>query len=114
MRALLLAGGISMAITLFGTPAFIWLFRRLRWGQFIREDGPQSHQVKHGTPTMGGVVFIFAAVAGYFIGKIANFESPTPSALLVLFMLVGLGAVGFLAKGNNHQFEGGLLRVRRT
>ncbi len=96
MRALLLAGGISMAITLFGTPAFIWLFRRLRWGQFIREDGPQSHQVKHGTPTMGGVVFIFAAVAGYFMGKIANFESPTPSALLVLFMLVGLGAVGFI------------------
>lgn len=96
MRALLLAGGISMAFTLFGTPAFIWLFRRLRWGQFIREDGPQSHQVKHGTPTMGGVVFILAAVAGYFVGKLGNFETPTPSALLVLFMLVGLGAVGFI------------------
>jgi len=96
MRALLLAGGISMAFTLLGTPAFIWLFRRLRWGQFIREDGPQSHQVKHGTPTMGGVVFIIAAVTGYFVSKIANFEAPTPSALLVLFMLVGLGAVGFI------------------
>ncbi len=95
MRAVLLAGGISMAITLFVTPAFIWLFRRLQWGQYIREDGPQSHQVKHGTPTMGGVVIITATLVGYFFGKIANFETPTISALLALFMMVGLGLVGF-------------------
>ena len=95
MRAVLLAGGISMAITLFATPAFIWLFRRLQWGQYIREDGPQSHQVKHGTPTMGGVVIIIATLIGYFFGKLANFETPTISALLALFMMVGLGLVGF-------------------
>jgi phospho-N-acetylmuramoyl-pentapeptide-transferase len=96
VRALLLAGGVSMVITLFGTPAFIWLFKKLRWGQFIREDGPQSHHTKHGTPTMGGVVIIIAAVAGYFIAKLTNFETPTISALLVLLMLVGLGLVGFI------------------
>ncbi|MFM6971491.1 MAG: phospho-N-acetylmuramoyl-pentapeptide-transferase [Rhodoluna sp.] len=96
MRAILLAGGVAMAFTLFATPAFIWLFRKLRWGQFIREDGPQSHHTKHGTPTMGGVVIIVAAVLGYFVGKLANFETPTVSALLILFMLVGLGLVGFI------------------
>jgi phospho-N-acetylmuramoyl-pentapeptide-transferase len=96
MRAVLLAGGIAMAITLLATPAFIWLFKRLNWGQFIREDGPQSHKTKHGTPTMGGVVIILATVAGYFLSKLSNFEVPTFSALLVLFMMVGLGLVGFL------------------
>lgn len=96
MRAILLAGGIAMAFTLLVTPGFIWLFKKLRWGQFIREDGPQSHHTKHGTPTMGGVVIIVAAVLGYFVGKLANFEVPTASGLLVLFMLVGLGLVGFI------------------
>ena len=96
MRAVLLAGGIAMAITLLVTPAFIWLFKRLNWGQFIREDGPQSHKIKHGTPTMGGVVIILATVVGYFLSKLSNFEVPTISAMLVLFMMVGLGVVGFL------------------
>lgn len=96
MRAVLLAGGIAMAITLLATPAFIWLFKRLNWGQFIREDGPQSHKTKHGTPTMGGVVIILATLVGYFLSKLSNFEVPTISALLVLFMMVGLGVVGFL------------------
>ncbi|MEY4042454.1 MAG: hypothetical protein RL529_21 [Actinomycetota bacterium] len=96
MRAILLAGAVAMAFTLLVTPGFIWLFRRLKWGQFIREDGPQSHKTKHGTPTMGGVVIIVAVVLGYFVGKLANFEAPTVSALLVLFMLVGLGLVGFI------------------
>lgn len=96
MRAVLLAGGIAMAITLLVTPAFIWLFKRLNWGQFIREDGPQSHKTKHGTPTMGGVVIILATVVGYFLSKLSNFEVPTISAMLVLFMMVGLGVVGFL------------------
>ncbi|MEY4019115.1 MAG: hypothetical protein RI987_1005 [Actinomycetota bacterium] len=96
MRAILLAGGVAMAFTLLATPGFIWLFRRLKWGQFIRDDGPQSHHTKRGTPTMGGVVIIVAAVLGYFVGKLANFETPTASALLVLLMLVGLGIVGFI------------------
>lgn len=96
MRALLIASAFSLAFSLFLTPAYIWAFRKLGWGQFIRADGPQSHQVKHGTPTMGGIVFISGSVLGYFIGKAANQETPTPSALLVLFMMVGLGLVGFI------------------
>jgi phospho-N-acetylmuramoyl-pentapeptide-transferase len=85
-----------MAFTLLATPAFIWFFRKMKWGQFIRDDGPQTHHTKRGTPTMGGVVIIVAAVLGYFVGKLANFETPTVSGLLVILMLVGLGAVGFV------------------
>ena len=96
MRAILVAGAIGMIFTLFLTPAFIWLFKKLQWGQFIRDDGPQSHHTQRGTPTMGGIVIILGAVTGYFISKAVNFEVPTVSALLALFMMVGLGLVGFV------------------
>ena len=96
MRALLLAGAASMAFTLFLTPIFIWLFRKWNWGQFIRDDGPESHHTKRGTPTMGGLVIILASVTGYFSGKLVNGETPSVSALLVILAMVGLGLVGFI------------------
>jgi phospho-N-acetylmuramoyl-pentapeptide-transferase len=96
MRALLLAGAASMAFTLFLTPVFIWLFRKWNWGQFIRDDGPESHHTKRGTPTMGGLVIILASVTGYFAGKLLNGETPSVSALLVILAMVGLGLVGFV------------------
>lgn len=96
MRALLTAGAISLAFTLFLTPAFIWLFRKWKWGQFIRDDGPKSHHTKRGTPTMGGIVIILATVIGYFSGKLLNGETPSLSALLVILAMVGLGIVGFI------------------
>lgn len=96
MRALLAAGGLALAFSLFATPLFIRLFRNLQWGQFIRDDGPQTHHTKRGTPTMGGVVIILAAVGAYFIAKLINGETPSVSALLVILMMVGLGLVGFI------------------
>jgi len=96
VRALLLAGAGSMAFTLFLTPVFIWLFRKWNWGQFIRDDGPESHHTKRGTPTMGGLVIILASVTGYFSGKLLNGETPSISALLVILAMVGLGLVGFI------------------
>ena len=85
-----------MAFTLFLTPIFIWLFRKWNWGQFIRDDGPESHHTKRGTPTMGGLVIILASVTGYFSGKLLNGETPSISALLVILAMVGLGLVGFI------------------
>lgn len=96
MRALLAAGGISLFLALFATPVFIRLARKLEWGQFIREDGPQTHQTKRGTPTMGGVVILGSATIAYLAAKFANEEVPSPSGLLVIFMMLGLGAVGFI------------------
>ena len=61
MIALLSPAGVSLVFTLFLTPLFIRLFKRLGWGQFIRDDGPQTHHAKRGTPTMGGIVFILGA-----------------------------------------------------
>ncbi|HWJ10276.1 MAG TPA: phospho-N-acetylmuramoyl-pentapeptide-transferase, partial [Nocardioides sp.] len=66
------------------------------YGQEIRDDGPTSHHTKRGTPTMGGVVIILAAVVGYFGAKLITLTSPSASALLLLFLFVGMGLVGFL------------------
>ena len=99
MRSLLAAATISLAFTLFLTPLFIRLFEKLGWGQVIRtpENGHNpSHQAKRGTPTMGGIVFILGAIVGYFVGTLTLGAPPTPSGLLVLWMMVGLGAVGFI------------------
>jgi len=96
MRALLTAGALSLAFTLFLTPLFIRLFVRLGWGQFIRDDGPQSHHVKRGTPTMGGIIFILGTLFGYFTATLVQGEGATTSGLLVLLMMVGLGIVGFV------------------
>jgi phospho-N-acetylmuramoyl-pentapeptide-transferase len=95
MLALLAGAVVSLAFTLFLTPLFIRLFRRLQWGQFIRDDGPVTHHAKRGTATMGGVVIILASVLGYFAGHLTGGLTLTPSGLLVLFLMVGLGLVGF-------------------
>ena len=96
MVALLISAAIAMAFTLFLTPLFIRLFNKIGWGQFIRDDGPQTHHSKRGTPTMGGIVFILGAVTGYFIGHLIASEPVTRAALLVMFLMVGLGFVGFI------------------
>jgi len=94
--ALLTGAGFSLVFTLLTTPLFIKLFNRIGWGQFIRDDGPKSHHAKRGTPTMGGIVFIIGAVLGYFVGHIVAGDPFTLVAFLVIFLMVGLGAVGFL------------------
>src|SRR5688572_15137112 len=96
MIALLIAAGVALIFTLFGTPLFIRLFKRIGWGQFIRDDGPQSHHTKRGTPTMGGIVFITGAIVGYLVGHLVSEVPWTMVAVLVLGMMVGLGLVGFL------------------
>ena len=99
MRSLLAAATISLAFTLFLTPLFIRLFQRIGWGQVIRtpEDAHNpSHHTKRGTQTMGGIVFILGTVVGFFAGTVFGGTPPTVSALLVLWMMVGLGIIGFI------------------
>jgi phospho-N-acetylmuramoyl-pentapeptide-transferase len=85
-----------MAFSLFLTPVFVKLFRKLQWGQFIRDDGPKSHHAKRGTATMGGIVIIAATLFGFFTAMIITGDAISVSSLLVLFMMVGLGIVGFI------------------
>lgn len=62
----------------------------------IRDDGPQSHHSKRGTPTMGGIAIIFSAIAGYSLAHIILGISFSASALLVIGLFTGLGLVGFI------------------
>ncbi|MGL4340521.1 MAG: phospho-N-acetylmuramoyl-pentapeptide-transferase [Rhodoglobus sp.] len=96
MIVLLAAGATGLIFTLFSTPLFIRLFNRLKWGQFIRDDGPQAHHSKRGTPTMGGLVFILGSVVGYVFGHAMFNTEMTLTGALVIFLMVGLGAVGFI------------------
>jgi len=96
VRAILLGGGLALLISLLGTRVAIRLFTQLGYGQEIRDDGPTTHHTKRGTPTMGGVVIILAAVLGYFAAKLITLDLPSASAMLLMFLFVGCGVVGFL------------------
>jgi len=96
MKAILLAGGLSLIFTLIGTRYTIRVLTTKGYGQLIRDDGPTTHHTKRGTPTMGGLVIIVSVVLAYFLAKLITREEPSWSALLLLFLLVGLGTVGFL------------------
>ncbi len=96
MIALLTAGGVSMVFTLLLTPLFARAFRRLKLGQFIRADTPTAHVMKRGTPSMGGIVFITAAIVGYFVGHLVGGDSVAGTGILVLAMMAGFGLIGFI------------------
>lgn len=96
MRAILLGGGIALLISLLGTRVAIAQFTKMGFGQEIREDGPQSHHAKRGTPTMGGVVIVLATVIAYFVAHLLTGFAPSASGLLLLFLFVGTAVVGFL------------------
>ena len=96
MRAILLSGGFGLLFSLLGTRVAIRQFTRLGYGQEIREDGPTTHHVKRGTPTMGGVAIIGATVLAYTLAKLIDRSTPSASAVLLLLLFVGTGLVGFL------------------
>jgi phospho-N-acetylmuramoyl-pentapeptide-transferase len=91
---------VSLIVVIGGTPLMIRLVHRLHYGQYIRQDGPQSHLVKRGTPTMGGVVIIFAIILGWASSALYRYlktgDGPSSSALLVIFAMVSMGALGFI------------------
>lgn len=96
MISVLVAGGVAMVVALLATPLFINFLVTKQYGQFIRQDGPTAHYTKRGTPTMGGVVIIGATLVGFGVAALVTGNLPSASALLVLFLMTGLGVVGFL------------------
>lgn len=96
MRQILIAGAFALIFALFGTRVLIRILASRGYGQIIRDDGPSTHRIKHGTPTMGGIIFILAAVLGYFFAHLISGTAVTASALLVMGLVVGLGFIGFL------------------
>jgi phospho-N-acetylmuramoyl-pentapeptide-transferase len=87
----LLAGVVALLISILLGPKFIAFLRRNEFGQHIREEGPEHHIAKQGTPTMGGLLILLAASIGFLA-----FSRYTVPALAVLFVTLGCGAVGFL------------------
>jgi phospho-N-acetylmuramoyl-pentapeptide-transferase len=96
VRAILLSGGLALIFSLLGTVLAIRVLVSKGYGQLIRDDGPTTHHTKRGTPTMGGTVIVTSTVLAYLIATLGTSRMPTASGLLLLFLLIGLGAVGFV------------------
>ncbi|MBQ3451414.1 MAG: phospho-N-acetylmuramoyl-pentapeptide-transferase, partial [Selenomonadaceae bacterium] len=91
MEKLLIAGAIAAGVVIMLAPICIPILHKLKFGQSIREEGPKSHQVKSGTPTMGGIFLIAGIVAATLI--IANWNA---EIFLALFILLGHFILGFV------------------
>lgn len=96
--------GIAFIMMLLISPKGIEILHRLKFGQEVRDDGPEAHLKKQGTPTMGGILFLIAITIGVlpFIGE--------NKGLLPAYLLgIGFGIVGFIddyLKVVKHQSEG--------
>jgi phospho-N-acetylmuramoyl-pentapeptide-transferase len=98
VKTILLSGAISMIVALLGTRPTISVLRKRKLGQAMRLDGAQATPAlsKSGTPSMGGIVIIIASLVGYVLGHWFTGDPMTASGVLVLFLMTGLGFVGFL------------------
>jgi phospho-N-acetylmuramoyl-pentapeptide-transferase len=90
LSRVLIAGVLALLISIVLGPKFIEFLRRNEFGQPIREEGPQHHVTKQGTPVMGGLLILLAASIGFF-----GLSTYTVPALTVLFVTLGCGAIGF-------------------
>ncbi len=83
----LIAFGISVVLS----PIVIPFLKKLKFGQFVRDDGPESHLKKSGTPTMGGLIILISIVITSLI-----YIKDYPGIIPVLFATLGFGIIGFL------------------
>lgn len=90
-NACILSVAASFALSALLGPIVIPMLRKIKCGQTVREDGPASHLKKTGTPTMGGILILAAAV-----GTSLFFVEEYPSILPVIFLIFGFGLIGFL------------------
>jgi phospho-N-acetylmuramoyl-pentapeptide-transferase len=94
MKALLLAGGVALLVAMLGTPLLIGDLRARGIGQQIREDGPAGHFSKAGTPTMGGLAIMAAAVVGWIVAHV--FATFTTRGLAGMLTICAAALVGFI------------------
>ncbi|MCQ2978704.1 MAG: phospho-N-acetylmuramoyl-pentapeptide-transferase [Clostridia bacterium] len=82
---------LSFAICVILSPIFIPMLRKFKFGQYIREEGLESHKKKSGTPTMGGIIILLAAsIASCF------FMKDHPDLIAIVLVTLGYGIIGFL------------------
>lgn len=90
---ILIAGLVGFLTVLLLGPGTIGILHRLKFGQSIRTEGPQTHQKKSGTPTMGGILIFLGILAGVFAGIKGNWSQ---NLLWTVLITLGFGLVGFL------------------
>jgi phospho-N-acetylmuramoyl-pentapeptide-transferase len=91
MTRVLVAALIALILSIVIGPRFIAFLRQNEFGQHIREEGPEHHLAKQGTPTMGGLLILLAATAGFLL-----MTHYTLQGLTVLFATLACGGIGFL------------------
>ena len=91
MVRVLVAGIIAMVVSIVAGPKFIEFLRRNEFGQHIREEGPERHADKQGTPTMGGLLVIVTATLSFL--AVSKYTVP---GLAVMFTALACGAIGFI------------------
>jgi phospho-N-acetylmuramoyl-pentapeptide-transferase len=91
MTRVLIAALVALIVSILIGPRFIQFLRSNEFGQHIREEGPEHHMAKQGTPTMGGLMILFAATVAFL--PVTHF---TLQGLTVLFATLACGAIGFL------------------
>lgn len=91
MVEVLLAGVLSMVISIVAGPKFIEFLRKNEFGQHVREEGPEGHWTKQGTPAMGGLLIMIAMSIPFLV-----FSNRTLEALTAFFVTLGCAAIGFI------------------
>jgi phospho-N-acetylmuramoyl-pentapeptide-transferase len=91
MVEVLLAGVLSMVISIVAGPKFIEFLRKNEFGQHVREEGPEGHWTKQGTPAMGGLLIMIAMSIPFLL-----FSNRTLEALTAFFVTLGCAAIGFV------------------
>ncbi|WP_339249547.1 phospho-N-acetylmuramoyl-pentapeptide-transferase [Sporosarcina sp. FSL W8-0480] len=87
---------VSFILTALIGIAIIPLLRRLKFGQSIREEGPEAHKKKAGTPTMGGLIFLSSIIITMLVLSYIYEEVLTTQTIVLMIVLAGFGVIGFL------------------
>jgi phospho-N-acetylmuramoyl-pentapeptide-transferase len=102
--SVILAATIAFAVTIALGSKFIIFLQNKKFGQFVREEGPQTHLIKQGTPTMGGVVMLVGLVAALLV--VARPNVATLTTLLIVSAVAGIGLYDDWQKISNRRNEG--------
>ena len=83
---------VGFLLSLAAGPIILPILRRLKMGQSVRDDGPQTHLIKQGTPTIGGLIFLIGGLGSALLFTRQSYGF----AIFAVLITLGFGAVGFL------------------
>ena len=110
MFSVILASAVAFMVTVSLGSKFIEYLQTKKFGQFVREEGPQTHLIKQGTPTMGGVVMLVGLVAALLV--VARLNVSTLTTLLLVSVVAGIGLYDDWQKISNRRNEGLSVRYK--